>query len=291
MRRNRGGFTIIEVMIFLVISGALLAAAMVAINGQQNRTEFTQGMRDIDSKLQDTLNDVSNGNFTYNDKDCTVSPTGVPSLSGSGTGIGTRSACLFLGEALQFSTSGSTGGVENNTRFAIYTVLGRRTKPGVTAPVSVNSLNEANPTAIAELTTYKYYQQGITATSVNYTPSVGSAPANAYTLIGIYTGFTSAAGNIGNSGADASQALQAYTYKLAETGTAYGAPAENCINNTNNPSTPCPFDQTLSTGGSKGLGICFDSNNGTGQTAMITIYNTAQGVNTRLDYNPAAGVC
>jgi len=294
MRRNRGGFTILEVMIFLAISGAMLAAAMAAVNGQQNRTEFTLAMRDIDSKLQDTLNDVSNGNFSYSNQGCDISGAGRPYLTGVSAGIGTNQACLFLGEAIQFSTSGATGGVDNNSRFAVYTVLGRRLKPGTLGnQISVNSFNEANPTTIPSLTSYYDFQNGITAGKIYYTPATplgASQTTGKYSLLGIYTSFTSAAGNIGNSSADASQSLQAYTYNLLDDGTGFGSGAVNCIDSTNNPSTTCPFDQVLSSTKSKGWGICFDSNNGSGQTALITIYNTSEGVSTRLEFNPDIAV-
>jgi prepilin-type N-terminal cleavage/methylation domain-containing protein len=242
MFRNRGGFTIIEVMIVLAVSAVLLTAVLATIKGEQNRTQFIQAMRDIDSKIQDSLNDVSTGNYAHvfnggtgatpnknNTRTCSVSgapPT--PSLGGfSGAPDvtpGINKNCLFLGEALQFSTNGSTAGVPNNTRFFAYAVLGRRLKQDLNGNfVPVDNFADANPTAMLgggvnknQELSYSYtFANGITARAIHYIPP-GGCPAIGpcqYTLIGVYTNFSHAENNLMGASSDAAQPLQTYIYR------------------------------------------------------------------------------
>src|SRR5476651_427700 len=110
MQRADFGYTIIEVMIFLAISGLLFLSAVVAVGGQQGHTEFSTSMRDTNSKVQSWIDEVDTG---LSDSDfstsgnrqvsCSLDPsTGGPVLTSTGgTNInrGSNSACVFLGKA------------------------------------------------------------------------------------------------------------------------------------------------------------------------------------------------
>ena len=41
VRQTEAGYTILETMIFLIISGALMASAALLFNGKINRSQFT----------------------------------------------------------------------------------------------------------------------------------------------------------------------------------------------------------------------------------------------------------
>jgi type II secretory pathway pseudopilin PulG len=45
------GFTIIETMIFLAVSGALLASSLLLVSGSQNKSQFNNAVRDLNRKL------------------------------------------------------------------------------------------------------------------------------------------------------------------------------------------------------------------------------------------------
>lgn len=117
MRHNRGGYTIVEVMIVLAVSGVLMVGAIVAFQGQQGRTFFSQTLFDLASRIQSDASDVSSG--VYNDATnygCSVSsPLTPPVLTAGGT---SNSGCLFLGKAVQVD--------KDNSNLYVYTVLGHR---------------------------------------------------------------------------------------------------------------------------------------------------------------------
>jgi prepilin-type N-terminal cleavage/methylation domain-containing protein len=107
------GFTIIEVMIVLAITGLMFLIAALFIGGKQNHTEFSLGVSELQSSLQKNIDDVENGifneenpntctqstAFTAEDDPIVVPPTIKYDPSGSSSG------CIFLGSALQFDAS------------------------------------------------------------------------------------------------------------------------------------------------------------------------------------------
>jgi len=92
------GFTIIEVILFLAVSAVLLGVVIATIGGRQQRAQFTDSMRDLQSYLETQLSDTQNG----------VNPTGN----------GGDAATLMLGRALAFTPSSST--------INVHTVSGNR---------------------------------------------------------------------------------------------------------------------------------------------------------------------
>jgi hypothetical protein len=114
IRRHCGGYTIIETMMFLVVSGALLASTMGVIQGKQERTLFTQSIDSYELQLKDIMNDVSTGYYPSDETfTCTTTASTVIFTIGSKE-RGTQS-CLYLGK-LVWMPSGNS--------FASYTMVG-----------------------------------------------------------------------------------------------------------------------------------------------------------------------
>src|SRR5438132_8093391 len=64
MRMQRllpGGYTLIEVMLFLAISSVLLAVSIVVVQGQSGAAEFKTSVDDVNQKLQQWIDQVHNG--------------------------------------------------------------------------------------------------------------------------------------------------------------------------------------------------------------------------------------
>lgn len=132
------GFTIVEVLIFLAVSSALMVSAFSLISGSQNRAAFTQGINDVQQRIDTVINNVANGYYAEgaNPTNCSVDQTGALQFSGSNTSKGTSSQCIFLGRIIVFNGSSDT--------YTVYNIAGRRQVNGR----DVTSMSQANPTKI-----------------------------------------------------------------------------------------------------------------------------------------------
>jgi hypothetical protein len=180
-KSSKEGYTIVESMIFLAVTGAILVSAMLLIGGQQRRSEFNTGIRDIQSQINDIINDVSTGYYNNPTAGLTCPYTSKVSLE-----LGGNPDCVFVGKVIQF------GSQENGEdSMEVYTLIGRRQKADNT---DLRKLSDAEPQVLdlADATVRLPY--GIQVKSVKYTDSNTNYPAGSI-------GFTSKfAGNIGSGG-------------------------------------------------------------------------------------------
>ena len=58
------GYTIIEVMIVLAVSGVMFIIAASFISGKQESTAFTEGANEFASQLQQTIAEVADGQYS-----------------------------------------------------------------------------------------------------------------------------------------------------------------------------------------------------------------------------------
>lgn len=142
---SNGGYTIIEVMIFLVVTATLFISAMAVFNGRQARTEYTQAVRETDQRILTVINEVGSGNFPdQGNFSCTSSSSGtVIDVSGSEE-QGSNESCIFVGKLMHF-------GIDGDERdYAVYTLAGSRLD-GSSGQI-VTNLAEASPTVVQSLT-------------------------------------------------------------------------------------------------------------------------------------------
>jgi type II secretory pathway pseudopilin PulG len=120
MKRPQSGYTIIEVMIFLLVSAALLSSVVVMISGRSERTRFTQSVENVERRFQDILNDVSTGYYpSTGNFVCQANSGGGIGFSGGTAEQGTNRDCVFLGKAIWFGSS-------STTNYSAYTMVGLR---------------------------------------------------------------------------------------------------------------------------------------------------------------------
>ena len=97
----RRGFTIIEVMIFLAISGVMFLVAADFINGKEAQAEYTQGMNNANSTIQTIINDVSNGNYPIPLSGLSFPCGGIAiNIGHSLTPVDGTAGCSFIGKVL-----------------------------------------------------------------------------------------------------------------------------------------------------------------------------------------------
>lgn len=143
--RRSSGFTIVEVMIVLGVTGALFLSAAVIISGRTARTQFEQSINEITARIRLTINEVSTG-FYPNMNNFTCARVGANLQISSGSAQqGTNADCVFLGKVMKFSNAS----VPNPERYITYSVAGFRTDA---AGNEVTSLAAASPRVIAPTT-------------------------------------------------------------------------------------------------------------------------------------------
>lgn len=140
-KSKAGGYTIVETLIFLAVSGLLLTTAMLFISGQQAKQQFQSSVREFESRLADIANDVSTGYYQNGTPlECSAT-SGEPVFSGvSPRGLGENTDCIFVGTVVKLG-SGSSAGREEMIQ---YTMAGRRLNAGS----DVVNLAEARPRVV-----------------------------------------------------------------------------------------------------------------------------------------------
>ena len=79
--KGTGGFTIVETLIVLAVSGLLLISAIVMISGRTNKTQFTTAANDLKQSLEQVINEISSGYFpNANNFQCTAGVAAVASV-------------------------------------------------------------------------------------------------------------------------------------------------------------------------------------------------------------------
>ncbi len=136
----QGGYTIIEVIIFLTVSSALMASAIYLFQGRIPRTQFTNSVNEFESKIQDITGNVVNGYYPTAAGEATCGAT----LKEQGK----NEDCIFLGRMIQFAPgidgcNTSTPDNEKCDKIMVYTVYGNRLfnlKPAYTLAQSLPTL-------------------------------------------------------------------------------------------------------------------------------------------------------
>ncbi|GEM_PF-868011 len=99
---TNGGFTIVEVLIVISITTAILLATLPFLFAQQSKAEFSVGIKQLANTIQKSINNVASGYFNPSQSySCGIVPP--PISIGSGTSsIGSNEYCQFIGDALLF---------------------------------------------------------------------------------------------------------------------------------------------------------------------------------------------
>ena len=165
-RPNNRGFTIIETLIFLVVSSFVFIAAISQYSNQQHAVQFRQGVRDIQSQLQSMISDVATSYTpdisTYN---CTADTLNNPLVMTPASSPPDNSGCIFLGKAIGVGNDVycDKSSVDNCARYSIIPIIGRRnyysTPTAVGQPVS--TFKQAQPLALSTCLTHGDYWDSI----------------------------------------------------------------------------------------------------------------------------------
>lgn len=170
------GFTIVEVLIVLAVTGALFLSAAIIISGRTNRTQFEQSINEITARIRVTINEVSTGFYpNMNNFQCTRNGAATQISSGNAE-QGTNADCVFLGKVMQFGVPDT-----DPQQYVIYPVAALRTDAQGN---EIQNLTAASAKAIAPTTSQPSrpnssssdtLQYGLTAVEVYYKTSASGA--------------------------------------------------------------------------------------------------------------------
>lgn len=168
LKRMKGGnkargFTVVETLIVLAVTGGLFIAVAATLSGRQQRTQFEQGINDIRSQIQQVVNDVGTGLYPgLNNFRCSAGAFG-PVFTAASTEQGENTGCVFLGKIMQFKIAGT-----DPEEYNIYATAGlQRLSDGT----EVTTYAQAHPTVISpsssspstpDVTEKKKLQYGLT---------------------------------------------------------------------------------------------------------------------------------
>jgi prepilin-type N-terminal cleavage/methylation domain-containing protein len=179
MKGAPGGFTIIEVMIVLAISGLMLSSAIVVFSGRRESTDFSQSVLDVRSHIQSVANGVSSlavpGLQQYVCSPANIGGLGImrPVLS---SGSSTGQDCIYLGQALQVTPDSTT--ISAYPIFGLRTIYNGISDSGVASATiadahpepAVDSAAPANPAKLLLVNDYSILN-GLQVLSATYSGS------------------------------------------------------------------------------------------------------------------------
>jgi len=163
MQRLKGGYTLIEVMLFLAISSIIFVMSLIVVQGQEANTEFRTSVDGVNQKIQQWIDQVANGltgstsDFANKSLSCSaaaVNGSTYPVLSNAPATNQERGAnpdCIFMGKVIVVTSDPTS----SNQIYAI-PVVGLRLDPSTNDLTS--SILNANPIAALSIPNSKVDQ-------------------------------------------------------------------------------------------------------------------------------------
>ncbi|HVX47981.1 MAG TPA: hypothetical protein VHA05_01345 [Candidatus Saccharimonadales bacterium] len=173
------GYTIIEIMIVLAVSGFMFVIAATFINGKQEKAAFAQGSGDMVSNLQQTVEDITDGHYSDVPLQCGTAGGSFGASTSSSGSQGSQSDCVFLGKIVRFY---DPSGGANRDHYSVYSVAASRT---------ITSFPNSLVAAIQGLTSQSTVPQSLIVKKMSVIDTGGASHTNVYNV-----GFMQGLGNI-----------------------------------------------------------------------------------------------
>jgi type II secretory pathway pseudopilin PulG len=249
------GFTIVETMIVLAVTGLLFVAVANTWFGRQHKTEFQTSAQEIRSQIQQVISDVQNGYFPNQNNFSCHDGTALSTLAPGEQG--TNKPCVFLGKVIQFNV-----GNKSPEEFRVYTIAadGDQTDLAASKPTAIAPSSIVGDPSFPDNSVPGVLNSGLSWRAYK----IGAVVGRVTTPSDIAIGFLSTLGELEGPKAYTSGTQQVNLYPIPEAAVpANSFVAASAINdffrplpNNYKPNTPTE--------------LCFQSG-GTNQFAIITI--------------------
>jgi prepilin-type N-terminal cleavage/methylation domain-containing protein len=188
------GYTIVEVLVVLAVSGVMFLIAASFINGKQARSAFTAGINQTASQIQDIIEQVTDGSFSDIPLNCSFSAGNTnPNMAPPGSPTqGTNAQCVFLGKLLRFAPSSSS--------YTLFSLAGGRVT-GASTPTLQPGPSTVDPAIINSLTSTQNVAQSLQVVGMSITDAnTGLTYNNNYYDFGFVQGLGTSSGGTYQSG-------------------------------------------------------------------------------------------
>jgi type II secretory pathway pseudopilin PulG len=254
---NNSGFTIVETLIVLAVAMVLFLGAILLVAGQQRKVEFTQGVQDIRSVIEQTITEISTGYYPNSGNiRCTAAGSNLNITNASGTAQGSNTGCIFLGKAMQFGVSGT-----DPQQYIVHTIAGLQNNTGTLASASPEAIDIASDRVTGEL------RGGVTVTRMQY---IAGGTRTDIGAVAFVNGLGEYSNNLLMSGTQ-----QMSVVPVGGSGTVPNTNVASVVsaieNLENSPVNP-----------DGGVEICFRSG-GTEQSGLVTIGSNGRNLSVKLD--------
>lgn len=139
--RQSSGFTIVETMIVLAVTGVLFVSVMAVMSGKQSKTQFNQAMNSLKTQVEQVIGEVQSGYFPDTGGFSCIGGN----LTGGSSAQGTNVDCVFLGKVIQFNK-------DDDFNYVVYPVSGLK---------DATSITDSNPRVVGALKETKRLQHGL----------------------------------------------------------------------------------------------------------------------------------
>lgn len=142
------GFTIVEVLVVLAVTAAMLVMAVTLVSGKQSRTEFAVSSRVLRSKIQTAINEAASGYYPSTQYiSCSIVDRylymGPEVRKSAKDKRGSNTECMYAGNALVFGPS--YGPHPHITNIGVFPLAGQ----SFSFSLPVNDIYDSNAQAIA----------------------------------------------------------------------------------------------------------------------------------------------
>ena len=205
--RPVGGYTIVEVLIFLAVSALIFASAAIAIGGQQQNVQYSQAVREFEIQVKDAINDVANGFYpAYTDVACRENASNEvefyePAATSDDGDPGTSNACANIGKSILVNVASRDDSFGLGTITGVNQTVGEApdlTLSGLAPTLAYeNPLIGASTATTFDLTTYEPIRWGAEVTKIALTDSTSTQ----FTSLHFISDFSGDIGIVGTTGA------------------------------------------------------------------------------------------
>jgi prepilin-type N-terminal cleavage/methylation domain-containing protein len=139
------GYTLVEVMIVLAVSGSLIVSVAILFSGRIAATQFRQALSTYEANIQDTISDTANGFFNNSNINCSVNAGGNYIISNAASSPGANKGCVFAGKMMIPDNLNGTGNIDST---AVTTLVAKQFRAG-SDTVPAASIVESEPEVLA----------------------------------------------------------------------------------------------------------------------------------------------